>query len=288
MEILNLTQGLTDNKEYKAWKFNGGELHFQLRKNVNVPSTNWEIRTRVNNSDDLILLILVIDSLKKDFHGKIQVYIPYFPYAQADRDFEMGECFSLKTIVSILNTLQVDKWIVFDIHSDVAPALLLHSERIDNSKFIQWVTKGMNVENTVILSPDAGAYKKIGKLSQTIGWKGSVAAANKYRNTSSGNIDSVELSVEDFGGKDVLIIDDICMGGRTFIGLAEKLRTKNVGKIFLAVSHMINLIINKELVDIFDMIYTTNSRHEKYMSIVPEFSQIAESPENLIIYDLFN
>lgn len=34
-----------------------------------------------------------------------------------------------------------------------------------------------------------------------------------------------------------LIVDDICDGGGTFIGLAEELKRKNAGKIYLAVSH---------------------------------------------------
>jgi ribose-phosphate pyrophosphokinase len=219
------------------------------------------IISSIKSSDELMLLILAIDTIRKDgFKGELEVFIPYFPYAQADRNFGMGESFSLKTITNILNTLHVDKFIVYDVHSDVTSGLLNNCEIIDNSEFVKYVISDINSSNLTLLSPDAGAYKKIGKLADKIQFKGDVAAANKYRNTSSGNIDSLELSKQDFGGADILIVDDIVMGGRTFIGLAEKLRERNVGKIFLAVSHGIFNYGLKDLNPHFDGIYTTNSR----------------------------
>ena len=55
-----------------------------------------------------------------------------------------------------------------------------------------------------------------------------------------------------------LIVDHICDGGGTFIGLAEELKKKNAGKLFLAVSHG---IFNKGFDDLkcFDGIFTTDS-----------------------------
>lgn len=268
--LIDLTQGLSDNKDYKAFKFPGGELHFILKK---FDTELYEIKTRLNSSEDIILLCLAVDTIKKDSpYTKIKVHIPYMPYQQADRDFGIGECFSLKTITKILNTLDVNEYIINDPHSDVSPALLKNAKIIDNSEFIKWVLddlKNNQYNNTEItkeliwLSPDAGAYKKIGKLASKIGWSGEIAAANKYRSISSGTIENIELSLSDFGNKDILIIDDICMGGNTFIKLAEKLRTKNVRNMFLAVSHMIPETPNMKL-EIFETIYSTNSRYENY------------------------
>jgi ribose-phosphate pyrophosphokinase len=264
MNSINLTLGLSDNNEYKAFKFPGGELHILLKDNID-PTQPVQINTRINSSDDLMLFIITVEMLKKDYNNvQINAFIPYMPYQQADRDFGLGECFSLKTVTKLLNSLDVNQYTVFDPHSEVTPALLKNIKVIDNSDFIKWVTREMPEGQTVWLSPDAGAYKKINKLAHKIFWQGNVAAANKYRNTSTGNIDSLELSVQDFEGKDVLIIDDICMGGRTFIELAKKLKERNVGKLFLAVSHMVSDRPNEQLNDYFDKVYITNSRHQIY------------------------
>jgi ribose-phosphate pyrophosphokinase len=65
---------------------------------------------------------------------------------------------------------------------------------------------------------------------------------------------------DDFNGKDVLIVDDICSGGRTFIEISKILSQRNVGKIYLYVTHG---IFDIGIIPILDSgickIITTNS-----------------------------
>lgn len=273
MVLLNLKSGICETSQYKAWKFAGGEIHLKLKDVQQYDSDHhFVINTRLNTSDDIMFLILMVDTLKKtwgddtDLPLHITVYIPYMPYQQADRDFSVGECFSLKTITTILNSLPINKFIVYDSHSDVTPALLKNCTVRDNHSYIESIVKKTpkGEENLVLLSPDAGAYKKIFKLADAIQFKGEVASANKSRSISTGNIDSVEISKQDFEGRDVLIVDDICIGGRTFIELAKKLRERNAGDLYLAISHGIFSNGFVELAKYFTGVYTTNSRRDTY------------------------
>ena len=269
MAILDLRKGITRNEEYDAFIFPGGEVHFKLHKpTVLYVSNGIRIISRVNSANDLMFLILVVETIRKDgYTGKLEVVLPYMPYQQADRDFSVGECFSLQTVCKMLNTLDVDRFFIFDPHSDVSPALLHKTTVVDNSSYVKDILtylskndKGDTIEERlVIISPDAGAYKKIGKLCSKLGWEGELVAANKYRSISTGNIESLELSKQDFNGKDVLIIDDICIGGRTFIELAKKLREKNAGKIYLAVSHGVFSNGFRDLNQYFEEIFCTDS-----------------------------
>ena len=56
-----------------------------------------------------------------------------------------------------------------------------------------------------------------------------------------------------------LIIDDICDGGGTFIGLAKELKQKNAGDLYLAVSHGIFSKGLEALNTYFTKLYTTDS-----------------------------
>lgn len=263
MKVIDLTQGMKPTEDIRPFLFPGGEVHFKMNPQHD---EDFVINTRLNSSDSIILLCQVVEALKDKGARHIEVFIPYMPYQQADRDFSNGdvvEPFALKTFTNILNNLPVNRYTIFDAHSDVAPALLKNSRVIDNSEFISDVIRDLQADganNLTLLSPDAGAYKKIGKLAAKIGFKGDVAAANKYRSISEGTIESLELSKQDFNGADILIVDDIAMGGRTFVGLAEKLKEKNAGKIHLAVSHGVFNHGLKELNQHFDRIFTTNSR----------------------------
>jgi ribose-phosphate pyrophosphokinase len=259
--ILDLTKGITETDQYKAFKFPGGEIHFKSKIPLN---DIVRVNTRLNSSDDILLLCIVIDTIEKEGPHYLSVYIPYMPYQQADMNFSEGECFSLKTITRILNTLLVAEYKIYDPHSSVSPALLKNCESISNNEYIAEVIKEINDPNLILLSPDAGAYKKIYKLAEKIEFKGEIAQANKSRSISSGHIDSIELSKQDFEGKNVLIIDDICVGGRTFVELSKKLKERNIGKLYLAVSHGIFSNGFEELSKHFEKVFTTNSRTDAY------------------------
>ena len=305
--ILNITQGMTTTQQYKAWKFPGGEIHFKLSEefmdqltmsDLNDPIT---IVTRINSSDDLIFLLLMVDTITSNWSNPVLVYLPYMPYQQADRNFSEGECFSLKTICDILLSSPIYAFKVFDPHSDVTPALLKRCEVVDNSEFIRACFNMLSVNknslhrkdvwtpdnNLVILSPDAGAYKKIFKLCEKLGFKGEIENANKYRDIKDGSL-QIRLSREDFGGKDILIIDDICIGGRTFIELSKALDTRNVGSKYLAVSHGIFSNGLDGLAKCFNNIFTTNSRRASYVDLVQDLydKHLKDLPNNREIFNV--
>jgi len=110
-----------------------------------------------------------------------------------------------------------------------------------------------------LVSPDAGSNKKIFDLAKSIGYDGEIIRCDKLRDISTGKIIETVVYKDDLLGKDAIIIDDIIDGGKTFIEIAKCLKQKNVGKIYLVVTHGIFSAGHSELGDYFDGIYTTNS-----------------------------
>lgn len=250
-------KGLGDFKDYHAWKFPGGELHFKLKPTSFQDSCR--IYTRLNCSDDIILLCLAVDAVRKWKTDQIRVHIPYFPYQQADRLFGWGECFSLRVICNILNALPVTQYIITDPHSDVTPALLKNVTVNDNSYFIKEVMGRIDVNYW--LAPDAGAFKKIFALSDKVDKSVNVISCSKFRNHETGE-KTIVLPDEDWSKVgNVLIIDDICLAGGTFIQIANLLYAAgHNAKLYLAVTHGVFNGNFEELATRFTQIFTTDSR----------------------------
>lgn len=110
---------------------------------------------------------------------------------------------------------------------------------------------------TQILYPDKGAIDRYGEdFGVTVGY------CNKIRDQLTGKLGGFEVPIIDQFISEVLIVDDICDGGGTFIGIADKLRSQGyAGKLGLYVSHgifskgVLCLVENNR----FDHIYTTDS-----------------------------
>jgi phosphoribosylpyrophosphate synthetase len=128
----------------------------------------------------------------------------------------------------------------------------------------------MNFDGVRLVSPDAGALKKVFHCAEQLKYRHEVIIASKHRNIETGKIDytNVPISVND-ADKDIFIIDDICDGGRTFIEIAKAVNDarkisstvhpKHHGKNYLIVTHGIFSAGFDFLSEYFDGIYTTNS-----------------------------
>jgi ribose-phosphate pyrophosphokinase len=132
----------------------------------------------------------------------------------------------------------------------------------DNSSFIGLVIKDIGTTPT-LFSTDAGSFKWINKLADKLKYKGPVYAASKSRDLVTHKLTQTVEKL-DFEGQDILVLDDLCVYGGTFVGLAKLLKTKNVGKLYLAVSHMTVLNPNKELEGLYEKVYCTNSKYDEY------------------------
>ena len=258
--ILNLDPKftpLTNQEEIKfqSFTFSGGEPHIKINPDFD-RNEKVTITHRLNSFNDLGLLCITVDALRRMDVKVIDLFIPYFPAARQDRVMIKGESLSVKVYADIINTLQLNKVFVFDAHSEVTPALVNNCEVIPNHTFIQQVLNVIG-ENVKLISPDGGALKKIYKVSEFLGGV-DVVECSKSRDVKTGKLSGFKVYEDDLNGMDCLIVDDICDGGGTFVGLAEELKKKNAGKLYLAVSHG---IFNKgfEVLDCFDKIFTTNS-----------------------------
>jgi ribose-phosphate pyrophosphokinase len=134
------------------------------------------------------------------------------------------------------------------------------TSEISNEGFVKDCIADFNKKNGTddywLISPDAGALKKIHKVAQFVNAP-RVAECMKMRDVKTGNLSSFKTIESDFEGKTCFIVDDICDGGGTFIGLAALLKSHNAGKIMLIVSHG---IFSKGFeLALIDAIYTTNS-----------------------------
>lgn len=257
MTIINLDKDFKpfgDGIEFQKFDFPSGcEPHIKLPA---IADEQVKITCRIQSANDLLLLLLTTDSLKRSGVKKLECFIPYLPFARQDRVMVKGEPLSVKVIADLLNTQGFEKVQIYDAHSEVSFALLNNSDAITNHSFVEEVLKDKN--GYLIISPDAGAYKKIFKVCQHLNYKHEIVLCNKTRNVENGNITSVTCAVNDFQGLDLYIIDDICDGGGTFILLADELKKRNCGKVNLIVSHGIFSKGVDALTNI-DHIYTTDS-----------------------------
>lgn len=254
---------LLNGKEVKFTSFPNGETKVD-EESINSRFHSYmpnNIVFKYENDSDLIRLMFVkkhIDSLNANSFNKLT--INYMPYSRMDRT-EKQSVFTLKYVTEFINSLKFDFVVVIEPHSDVTSALLDRSLSMNVTfNILKDVMKEVefNKDEDYLFFPDAGAQKRYGKetnLNQLVGFK--------QRDWSTGQIKSLDL-VGEIPTKPfkVIIVDDLCSYGGTFIQSADKLAAAGASEIYLIVTHCENSIFNGRIFNddsLIKKVFTTDT-----------------------------
>lgn len=265
---LNLVYPDQSDIKFVPSKFPDGQQSIKL---IQPLDSDWvKIYSRFSNFQDLELIICATAALRNLGVDNIILYIPYFLGGRSDRRFEEGSINYLKEVVApIINLQNYRSVITLDPHSDVLEAVINNFDKIDNSSLVKSALSIINKMDSDklqnLISPDAGALKKIYPLAKRFNFT-SVITASKVRDLVSSKILHTDVPLASISNDPQLfiIIDDICDGGRTFIEVAKAIRTGRPGdqfndKIVLIVTHGIFSNGFGDLAQCVDQIYCTNS-----------------------------
>jgi len=267
--------------EYTAFTFSGGEEQVRLtniqefydcyvsKAITSVPLYYYyKIVIKapfISSSQELIRLILLKNAIDNFFKSKNQTIecdlsLGYIPYARQDRVCYVGEAFSAEVMANLINSMEFKVVYVEDPHSNVITNLIKNCRiKSQLACFSETMPKGAKYD--YIIAPDKGATEKAKRIASSL--QTGFLQANKIRNPDTGNIEGIELEkAVDLTGRSVIIVDDICDGGRTFIELSKSLKPYsdhyNPATIDLYITHGIFSKGKEILLECFDNIYTHN------------------------------
>ena len=241
----------------------GGEVNVDINVGsmpVDASSTlRVYVNARLNSPTMQVALSHTMDALRHQFPcAKFLLEMDYVPYARQDRRCNAGESLGIKVFGDYVNQLKFDAVMITDPHSDVTGACIERVYAVDQTEVFGKVHDFG--AGWYIVAPDMGAKKKAEKFAKETQAFG-VITCYKERHMVTGEIVSQGI----LGGEHVpkgaklFVLDDICDGGRTFVGVRGLLRALEPETVELAVTHGIFSYGTEVVTSIYDKVHTTNS-----------------------------
>lgn len=226
--------------EPRIFTFAGGESQVVLPDAFIADAesvTSVRINAWLKTADAVMQLLLLTDAIRRVLPNvPLHLNMPYVPYARQDRVCNPGEALSAKVFCNLINAQAYATVMIADPHSDVVPALLERVGVVDPSVMVAEVLQqSAFAQGVTLLAPDAGARKRVQNMAKKLGVE-HVAFADKVRDTKTGRISGTSVS-SDLPQLPILVVDDICDGGRTFLELGKALAEVSAQPRYLYVTH---------------------------------------------------
>lgn len=219
--------------EIKVNTFADGEMQVVINESVR-GSYTFFISSTFGPADNIMELLLMIDSAKRASAGYITAVIPYFGYARQDRKDKPRVPISAKLVANILQASGVNRIMTMDLHAEQIqgffdiPVDHLKSEAI----FMPYLAK-QDLSNVTFASPDVGGVKRARSYAKY--FERDLVICDKERRVAN-EVASITV-IGDVMGKEVILIDDIIDTAGTLCKAADALIEKGARSVKAILTH---------------------------------------------------
>ena len=214
-------------------KFSDGEMQVIINESVRGAYVFF-IQSTFGPAENILELLLMIDSAKRASAGYITAVMPYFGYARQDRKDKPRVPISAKLMANILEAAGADRVVTMDLHADQIqgffdiPVDHLKSEAI----FIPYLSK-QNLDNVTFASPDVGGVKRARAYAQH--FDRDLVICDKERRKAN-EVRKITV-IGDVKGADVILVDDLVDTAGTLCKAGDALIEKGAKSVRAMCTH---------------------------------------------------
>jgi ribose-phosphate pyrophosphokinase len=228
-DYLNLSAG-----KVAAYNFSDGETFCQIEENVRGSDVFVVQPTSNPVNDNLMELLILLDSLKRSSASRVTAVLPYYGYARQDKKDKPRVPITAKLVADLISRAGASRVLTMDLHADQIQGFFdVPVDHLFAAPVILDALRKLEIPDLVVVSPDAGGVERARAIAKRL--EAGLAIADKRR--TAPNVAEVMHIIGDVSGKNVLIVDDIIDTAGTLCKTVDALKKEGAVRILAAGTH---------------------------------------------------
>jgi ribose-phosphate pyrophosphokinase len=217
-------------------RFSDGEFNFQIGENVRGADVFIIQPTCPPTDQNLMELLIMLDTYKRASADRVTAVIPYFGYARSDKKDRPRVPIAAKLVANLITQAGADRILTIDLHaSQIQGFFDIPVDHIYAAPLMVNYFQENPLDNMVVVAPDTGGAERARAYAKRL--DAGLALCDKRRERA--NVAEVMNVVGDVKGKNCLIIDDMCDTGGTICKVADALYKEGANRIFAGFTHAV-------------------------------------------------
>src|SRR5437016_1574361 len=188
-------------------------------------------------NDNLMELLIIIDSFKRASAERITAVLPYYGYARQDRKDVGRVPITAKLVANVLTVAGANRVLALDLHAAQIQGFFdIPLDHLHAAPVINEYIRSLNIPpgDFVVLSPDEGSIKRALVHQKKLG--GAIAIVDKRRSSAT-ETKQANLIGSSLQGKVAVIFDDMISTAGSVVGAANIARLNGAREIYACATH---------------------------------------------------
>ena len=216
-------------------RFADNEIFVEMKENVRGEDVFVIQSTSYPANDNLMELLIIIDTLRRASAKRITAVIPYFGYARQDRKPGPRTPITSKLVANMIDKAGANRVLTMDLHAGQIQGFFdIPTDNLFAAPVLVEDIKSKLTSNTpIVVSPDVGGVVRARIIAKRIG--ADLAIVDKRRE-KAGESEVMNI-IGDVKGKECFMIDDIVDSAGTLCNASDALIREGATKVYSYVTH---------------------------------------------------
>jgi ribose-phosphate pyrophosphokinase len=191
----------------------------------------------MHSNNEFVEILFWMDALKRANALNVTLVMPYFGYAKGDKKDEPRVSIRARVCAECMELAGADRFVTMDLHAQQIQGFFKKPmDHLYAMPMLAGIINRLQLDNTVIVSPDVGYAKQARKFSSALDLAIAIGDKERYDHTENAEVLGI---IGQVSGKNALIVDDFTISGGTLCNLAKALKSHGCKRIFAMLSHNI-------------------------------------------------
>lgn len=219
----------------RAHVFSEGNVFVRIKENVRGKDVFIVQGCHYPVNDNFMELLFWIDAARRASAQNVTAVIPFFSYAQGDKKDEPRVSIRARVCADAIEAAGADRVLTVDLHSpQIQGFFRVPVDHLYGRTVLADQIKKLNVPDLVVCSPDVGFAKGAASYASLL--NAPVVIGNKHRADHTETVEILEV-IGDVAGKNVFLVDDLTITGRSLVEMARTLKSRGAKDIYVGVTH---------------------------------------------------
>jgi len=221
----------------KVGRFSDGEVMVEILENVRGRDVFLLQSICSPTNDNLMEMLVMVDSLKRASAGRVTATIPYMGYARQDRRPSSARVpITAKVVANMMSSVGVDRVLTMDLHSEQIQGFFdIPVDNIYSGPVLLGDVWKRGIKDLVVVSPDVGGVVRARGLAKRL--DSDLAIIDKRRPRP--NVSTVMNVIGEVEGRTCVIIDDMVDTANTLCEGAAALKERGAERVLAYCTHAV-------------------------------------------------